>query len=202
VNEPGSVALWPFGLVTFTSKTRLRGAPTDGTLTVAVMPVPAELTITAEAVGAGPFPLRKVTVAPLTKFVPAIVKDVVDVPAFIEVGLMLLIVGGPADTEFTVEVVCAVLLAVLVSPATVLALATRVCVPVVEGVQPKVRVCEAPAPRLVTDCGVLVIADCASLRVTEKDSACVPRFRTVTVTVCAVFTTTGEGAETELTATS
>ncbi len=100
----------------------------EGTVTVAVMPVPAELTTTAEAVGAGPEPFVKVTVAPLTKFVPATGKDVVEAPAFIELGETLLIVGGPEETELTVEVVCAVLLAVLVSPETVVAVAIRVWV--------------------------------------------------------------------------
>src|SRR5205823_909093 len=58
VKEWASVALWPFGSVTFTSHMRLRGAPPEGTVTVAVIPAPLTLTTTAEAVGAGPVPLR------------------------------------------------------------------------------------------------------------------------------------------------
>ncbi len=67
------------------------------------------------------------------------VNDVVDVPAFIVVGLMLVMVGGPAATVFTMEVVCDALFPVFVSPA-ILAVAVRVCVPVTDGVQPKFTV--------------------------------------------------------------
>ena len=45
-----SAALWPFGLVTFTSHTRLRGGPPEGTVTVAVIVVPVPFTVMADAV--------------------------------------------------------------------------------------------------------------------------------------------------------
>ena len=57
--------------------------------------------------------------------------------------------------------------------------------------------------KIVPFWGVLVMLDASkSLRLTAKDSACVPRFCTVAETVCAVLTTTGDGAVTEATATS
>ena len=79
----------------------------------------------------------RLTSVPCPKFVPLIANAVVDVPVFIVVGLMLVIVGGPADALFTVDVVCAVLFPVFVSPVTVLAVAVKVCEPVADGVQPK-----------------------------------------------------------------
>jgi hypothetical protein len=107
-------ALWPSGLVTFRSQTRLRGAPPEGTVTVAVMLV-LELTTTEDAVGAGPEPCRKVTVAPLMKLVPVMVTDP-EVPTFSPLGLIPVIVGAvPTTPEVTSEVFCAVLLVALVS---------------------------------------------------------------------------------------
>jgi hypothetical protein len=71
------------------------------------------------------------------------------------------------------------------------------------GVQLKVTDVDPPAARFATDAGVPVIVEpTESARATVKDSVCVRKFITLAVTVCGVLTTTGEGAETEFTATS
>jgi hypothetical protein len=193
-------ALWPFGFVTLTSQARFRGAPPDGTLTVAVIEV-LEFTTTFEATGVGPLPFWKVTVAPATKLVPVMV-TVPLVPAFIDEGEMLVTVGGPVVPDVTLTVVCALLFAVLVSPVTWLAVPVRVWVPVAVGLQVKGRVCDAPEPRLTTNGLPLIVAAPESVRLTVNDSAWVPELTTFTDTVCCVFTVTLDGAVTPVTATS
>ena len=120
-----------------TSQVRFRGAPPDGMLMVAVICV--GVTFVTVAVGTGPLPFCKVTVAPAAKFVPVMITGLTDVPALPEFGTMLLIVGGPDVAVVTFTVACKLLLAVFVSPATVLALAVKVWLPAAVGVQLKFK---------------------------------------------------------------
>src|SRR5690606_10637072 len=87
VNPPARTAVEPPGLVTRTSHTRLRGGPRLFVETVASMLVPSADTEMPVALGAGPVPFSKVTVAPSTKPAPVMVTPMLE-PATTDVGLI------------------------------------------------------------------------------------------------------------------